>query len=396
MFDYFYAQHPNYQEPTLTKRRFAASTWEKLVAGWSASPHFTVTQIGQTTEARPIHEVRFGSGPIPVIAWSQMHGDEATATMALADIFRFLSLDSKDSIEIREKLHQKISLYVIPRLNADGAARWTRETALGIDMNRDAQAQNSVEARLLSSWADSKKPLFAFNLHDQNRLYSVGNSAHQTHIAFLATAGDVAGTWTPSRTRAAQLANRLTQFTQRYLPNKVAKWTDEFNARAFGDTFQSRGYGLLLVEAGGAGWDLEKQSLRRMNAAILLDALVSIADETYVAESTDLYTNLETNERQIFDIKINQAPLDPAGKYRADIGINLVETALPSDDITYSWRIEEIGDLNYMHALHPMDGSNWNLPTGQDVSLGAEISSLIFTENNSIAFDLSTFTAKIK
>ncbi len=133
-----------------------------------------------------------------------------------------------------------------------------------------------------------------------------------------------------------------------------------------------------------------------MNAAILLDALVSIADETYVAESTDLYTNLETNERQIFDIKINQAPLDPAGKYRADIGINLVETALPSDDITYSWRIEEIGDLSYMHTLHPMDGSNWNLPLGQDVSLGAEISSLIFTENNSIAFDLSTFTAKIK
>lgn len=396
MFNYFYDQHPNYLEPTLTKRRFAASTWENLVAGWSASPHFTVTQIGQTTESRPIHEVRFGSGPIPVIAWSQMHGDEATATMALADIFRFLSLDSKDSIAIREKLHQKISLYVIPRLNADGAARWTRETALGIDMNRDAVAQNSVEAQLLSSWADSKKPLFVFNLHDQNRLYSVGNSAHQTHIAFLATAGDEAGTWTPSRTRAAQLANRLTRFTQRYLPNNVAKWTDEYNARAFGDTFQSRGYGLLLVEAGGAGWDLEKQSLRRMNAAILLDALVSIADETYTSESIDLYTNLETNERQIFDIKIKQAPLDTAGKYRADIGINLAETAQPIDGIAYSWRVEEIGDLSYMHALNQVDGSAWELPTGQDVSLGAEISALIFIENNSITFDLSTFTAKIK
>jgi hypothetical protein len=396
MFDYFYDQHPHYQEPTLTKRRFAASTWENLLVGWSASPHFTVTQIGLTTESRPIHEVRLGSGPIPVIAWSQMHGDEATATMALADIFRFLSLDSKESMHIREKLHQKISLYVIPRLNADGAARWTRETALGIDMNRDAVAQNSPEARLLSSWADSKKPLFAFNLHDQNRLYSVGNSAHQTHIAFLATAGDEAGTWTPSRTRAAQLANHLTHFTQKYLPNKVAKWNDEFNARAFGDTFQSRGYGLLLVEAGGAGWDLEKHSLRRMNAAILLDALVSIADETYSSESIDLYTNLETNERQIFDLKITQAPLDSEGKHRADIGINLVETALPTDEIAYSWRIEEIGDLSYMHALNQVDGSAWDLPTGQDVSLGAEISSLIYVENNSIAFDLSTFTAKIK
>ena len=395
MFDYFYDQHPNYQEPALTKRRFSASTWENLINAWSASPHFTVTQIGQTTELRPIHEVRFGVGPIPIIAWSQMHGDEATATMALADIFRFLTLDTAEYRLIREKLHQKISIYVIPRLNADGAERWTRETALGIDMNRDAQAQNSVEAQLLSSWADSIKPLFAFNLHDQNRLYSVGNSAHQTHIAFLATAGDEAGTWTPSRTRAAQLANRLTRFTQKYVPNKVAKWNDEFNARAFGDTFQSRGYGLLLLESGGAGWDLEKQSLRRMNAAILLDALVSIADESYLNEPRDLYTNLATNERQLFDIKIIQAPLDTQGKYRADIGLNLVETALSSGEIAYSWSIEEIGDLSYMHALNTIEGSTWLLPEGQNTGLGANISSLIFTENNTIAFDLSTFTAKI-
>jgi hypothetical protein len=127
-----------------------------------------------------------------------------------------------------------------------------------------------------------------------------------------------------------------------------------------------------------------------------VEALVSIADETYLEESTNLYANLATNERQIFDIKINQAPLDVEGKYRADIGINLVETALPSDEIAYSWSIEEIGDLSYMHALHQVDGSVWNLPAGQDVSLGAQISSLIYTANNSIAFDLSTFTAKIK
>jgi hypothetical protein len=212
----------------------------------------------------------------------------------------------------------------------------------------------------------------------------------------LATAGDEEGTWTPSRKRAAQLANRLTRLTQKYFPNKVAKWNDEFNARAFGDTFQSRGYGLLLLESGGAGWDLEKQSLRRMNAAILLDALISIADETYLQESTDLYTNLATNERQIFDIKITHAPLNTEGNYRGDIGINLVETPKASEDITYSWSIEEIGDLSYMHALHHIDGSTWALPAEQNTSLGANISSLIFTENNTIAFDLSTFTAKIK
>jgi hypothetical protein len=150
-----------------------------------------------------------------------------------------------------------------------------------------------------------------------------------------------------------------------------------------------------LLESGGAGWDLEKQSLRRMNAAIILDALISIADESYLKESTDLYTNLATNERQIFDIKITKAPLNIGGNHRGDIGINLVETAHSSGEITYSWSIEEVGDLSYMHALNQLDGSKWSLPEGQITCLGANITSLIFTENNTIAFDLSTFTAKI-
>jgi hypothetical protein len=261
-------------------------------------------------------------------------------------------------------------------------------------MNRDAQMRYSPEAQLLSDWADRIKPTFAFNLHDQNRLYSVGNSANQTHIAFLATAGDEAGTWTDSRLRAGKLANRLTRLTQQIIPNKVAKWTDEFNERAFGDTFQQRGYGLLLLESGGAGWDLEKQSLRQLNAAIILDAFHSIATGSYQQENIETYEALATNERQIFDIKLSQAPLEPTGKIRADIGVNLKETASEKTNITYSWLVEEIGNLAYMHALNTIDASQFNFT--QAISLGEEISDLIFTKGGETTFDLRTFTAKIK
>jgi hypothetical protein len=279
-------------------------------------------------------------------------------------------------------------------LNADGAARWTRETALGIDMNRDALHQYSQEAKLLSAWADEIQPQFAFNLHDQNRLYSVGNSAHQTHIAFLATAGDETGTWTASRLRAGKLANRLTRFTEEIIPNKVAKWSDEYNARAFGDTFQKRGYGLLLLESGGSGWDLEKQSLRQLTAAILLDSFYCIATNEYVNENLDAYQALATNERQLFDIKLKQAPLEASGQIRADIGINLKETGSNKTDITYSWTIEEIGDLTYMHALNELDASTWHYT--QPVFLGEEINDLIYEKAGETIFDLRTFTAKIK
>ena len=394
MYNFFFDNFASYQESRIKKRRFDESTWQELIAEWSESPPLHVKIIGETFEKRPIHEVRFGNGPIQIIAWSQMHGDEATATMALCDIFNFINSNNPEFVKIREILHQNLCISVIPYLNADGAAHWTRETSLGIDMNRDALNQYSQEAKLLSDWADQINPRFAFNLHDQNRLYSVGNSANQTHIAFLATAGDEEGTWTESRLRAGKLANRLTRFTEEKIPNKVAKWSDEFNARAFGDTFQKRGYGLLLLESGGAGWDLEKQSLRQLNAAILLDAFYSIATEEYANENLETYNTLATNERQIFDIKIKHAPLEPSGKLRADIGINLKETASEKTDINYSWTIEEIGDLNYMHALNELDASTWNYT--QPVSLGEEINDLIYVKAGETIFDLRTFTAKIK
>ena len=394
MYHFFFDNYFSYQESRIKKRRFDESTWQELIDRWAESPHLQIRTVGETYEKRPIHEVRFGEGPIQIIAWSQMHGDEATATMALCDIFNFINSNNPEFDKIREILHQNLSISIIPYLNADGAARWTRETALGIDMNRDALHQYSQEAKLLSAWADEIQPQFAFNLHDQNRLYSVGNSAHQTHIAFLATAGDETGTWTESRLRAGKLANRLTRFTEEIIPNKVAKWSDEYNARAFGDTFQKRGYGLLLLESGGAGWDLEKQSLRQLTAAILLDSFYCIATNEYVNENLYAYQALATNERQLFDIKLKQAPLEASGQIRADIGINLKETGSNKTDITYSWTIEEIGDLTYMHALNELDASTWHYT--QPVFLGEEINDLIYEKAGETIFDLRTFTAKIK
>ncbi|MFM6915607.1 MAG: M14 family zinc carboxypeptidase, partial [Aquirufa sp.] len=347
MFAKAFEHYDSFRENRLTKRRFSAALWQELMTEWSS--HFEVRELGKTEEGRPINEVRYGKGPVQVIAWSQMHGDEATATMALADIFRLLSTSSELSTEFKQKLHQNITLRIIPRLNADGAERWQRETALGIDMNRDATKQNSVEARLLSAWADEIKPAFAFNLHDQNRLYSVGNSSNQTHIAFLATTGDDAGTWTPSRLRAGQICQRMLHQIQPIIPGKIAKWTDEYESRAFGDTFSSRGYGLVLLESGGAGWDLEKQSLRKLNACLLLDAFCAIADGSYATESISEYEALPTNERAIVDIKITDAPLSPS--VRADVLFNLVETPMTDGNIHYSWIVENIGDMSPFYGL---------------------------------------------
>ena len=392
MFTKAFEHYDSFRENRLTKRRFTTAVWQELIAEWST--HFAVRELGKTEEGRPIHEVKWGEGPIQVIAWSQMHGDEATATMALADIFHLLSTSGKTSEEFKQKLHQNITLHVIPRLNADGAERWQRETALGIDMNRDATKQNSVEARILSAWADEIKPAFAFNLHDQNRLYSVGNSPEQTHIAFLATTGDDAGTWTPSRLRAGQICQRMLSQIQPIIPGKIAKWTDEYESRAFGDTFSSRGYGLVLLESGGAGWDLEKHSLRKLNTCLLLDAFCAIADGSYATESIADYEALPTNERAIVDIKITDAPLSKS--VRADVLFNLVETPMTDGNIHYSWVVENIGDMSPFYGLTEINGKDLHLSPDYSISLGENYTELVLLKDGKPSFKLSDYTHKIQ
>jgi hypothetical protein len=392
MFNKAFERYDSFRENRLTKRRFSAALWQELITEWSS--HFAIRELGKTEEGRPIHEVKWGEGPIQVIAWSQMHGDEATATMALADIFSLLSSSSDFSTELNQKLHQNITLHIIPRLNADGAERWQRETALGIDMNRDATKQNSVEARILSAWADEIKPAFAFNLHDQNRLYSVGNSPNQTHIAFLATTGDDAGTWTPSRLRAGQICQRMLHQIQPIIPGKIAKWTDEFESRAFGDTFSARGYGLILLESGGAGWDLEKQSLRKLNACLLLDAFCAIADGSYATESISEYEALPTNERAIVDIKIKDAPLSET--VRADVLFNLVETPMPDGSIQYSWVVENIGDMSPFYGLTEIEGNDLHLSPNTSIHLGENYTELVLLKDGIPSFKLSDYTHKIQ
>ena len=48
-------------------------------------------QIGQSVEGRSINHVWFGDGPMHVLLWSQMHGDEPTATSALLDILHMIA-----------------------------------------------------------------------------------------------------------------------------------------------------------------------------------------------------------------------------------------------------------------------------------------------------------------
>jgi murein tripeptide amidase MpaA len=146
-----------------------------------ASPVLRTEQIGESILGRPIRSVTFGQGPTKVLLWSQMHGDEATATMALADIFRFLVEATGDPL--RDRLRRDLTIAFIPMLNPDGAEVFQRENAVGIDVNRDARRLSTPEARTLKKMHEAFRPQFGFNLHDQNARTRVGARGVQSASA---------------------------------------------------------------------------------------------------------------------------------------------------------------------------------------------------------------------
>lgn len=162
----------------------------------------SVEEVGRSVEGRPIHLLTLGTGPLRVFAWSQMHGDEPSATPALLDIADFL-LSSPDPGAA--SILEGAKLLLIPMLNPDGAERYTRRNAQAIDINRDALQRTTPEGRLLKGLRDRFEPDLGFNLHDQSRRTTVGDTGRLATIALLAVAGDEEGTMTPGRARARRV-----------------------------------------------------------------------------------------------------------------------------------------------------------------------------------------------
>ena len=106
-----------------------------------------LTQIGSSIEGRSINMLSFGSGDTKLLLWSQMHGDEPTATASLLAIFNYLVKNSDHPFV--ENLYKNISINAIVMLNPDGAERFQRRNAQDIDINRDARLLQSPEARTL-------------------------------------------------------------------------------------------------------------------------------------------------------------------------------------------------------------------------------------------------------
>ena len=352
--------HDAVRVPGLEDRTFDHATYWGVMAPYLNGP-IAAGLAGRSVEGREIRHLTYGTGPTTVLLWSQMHGDESTASMALVDIVRFLH-DQPDH-PLARRIAQGATVHLVPMLNPDGAERFRRRNAQGIDVNRDARLLQTPEGQLLKAINDELRPDFGFNLHDQNAAVRVGRSDRGVAIALLTPAFNEAREVDAKRRRAMQVASVLVESMSTLVTDHIAKYDDTFNPRAFGDLIGAWGASTVLIESGAWKGDPQKQHLRKTNFVGILSALDAIATGRYAAYDPDLYDRLAFNGRRVPDLLIVGGTLAVPGlaTLKADILVNYQQPLLQEGGV-----IADIGDMGESEAQDTLDVSGLYLIPTED------------------------------
>ena len=166
----------HYSTPGFAAGRTDFTTHDELIA-WLAdlttrAPNVRVRMLGESQEGRAIPMLVLSNAPVvsaadalrlnrPVV-WLQglQHGDEPAggeATLAIAERLAVGDLNP---------LLDRITVLIVPRANPDGAARFTRATANGIDINRDHVKFDLPETAIVHRAMNAYQPQVVVDCHE--------------------------------------------------------------------------------------------------------------------------------------------------------------------------------------------------------------------------------------
>ena len=337
---------------------------------------FSLEEIGRSVEGRSINHVWFGSGPFHVLLWSQMHGDEPTATGALFDVFEYVRRQRQDPAVRR--LLSALTIHAVPMLNPDGAERYQRRNAQGIDINRDALMLQTPEGRALKALRDRLEPRIGFNLHNQSWRTSVGETGRPATISLLSVAYDEARSVDEGRLLTKKTAALVRDAVETFAPGQVAKYDDSFEPRAFGDNVTKWGTPVVLIETGAwPGEDVDRH-LVRLNFVAVLAALDGLASGRVHDADPERYDSLPMNGSNVLYRLIRRATvLTGTGvpPFTADIGITgqrIVRNVDGQRTLLTETRIAEFGDLSTFGAMEVIDAGGLTVAPLYDRGIEAE------------------------
>ncbi|MFC7357280.1 M14 family zinc carboxypeptidase [Jejudonia soesokkakensis] len=331
---------------------------------------FKTVVAGYSEKEQKIPLIKIGHGKKVVLAWSQMHGNESTTTKAIFDFFAFLSKQSSFQPQV-DAFKQQYTFYVLPMLNPDGAAAYTRENANMFDLNRDALELSQRESMLLRSVFDSVKPDLCLNLHDQRTIYGLSTKKPAT-ISFLSPAANKKRSITIARIESMQLIAKMNAMLQQHIPGQVGRYDDTFNVNCVGDTFQKKEVPTILFEAGHFPDDYQREKTREyiFYALLALFDIIPALDTQYDVSD---YLKIPQNQKNFKDIILRNVNV-ATNIGVTDVAIQYSEQLIKGA-IQFVPVIDFIGDLSdiYGHVEQDLKGKSILLNSHKNLQIGQEL-----------------------
>ena len=362
--------------PPLVTHAMVEAEISRLVRAGSGL--FTSEVLGTSVEGRAIHHVTVGRGATKVLLWSQMHGDEPTATSALFDLCQWLLNHRTDPVVGR--MLDALTLHIVPMLNPDGAERFQRRNAQGIDINRDALHLQTPEGRLLKGLRDRVEPAIGFNLHNQNWRTSVGTPPQPAVISLLAVAYDEARSEDARRQLSKRASSVIVDALQPFAAGRIGRYDDAFEVRAFGDNITKWGTGVVLIETGPWPGPEPDRMLVKLNFVALVTVLDALASGRVSQADPSRYENLPENGGGLLHTVVRGGTVRPGTgvePFRADVGLagtRVVRQGPKGRELRWQGSIQDLGDLRVYGALETIDATGLLVtPAYTDAAAGQQV-----------------------
>lgn len=334
---------------------------------------YEIKEIGRSFLKVPIYSVKIGAGPIKVLGWSQMHGNETTTTKALFDLLNLFVKKKADS-KIKNIL-ENCTFLVIPILNPDGAARYTRENVNKVDLNRDAHDLKELESKALRNCYENFQPDFCFNLHDQRTIFSIGDTNKPATLSFLSPSMDKERTITEVRLKAMQVIAAINKALQIHIPGQIGRYDDAFNINCTGDTFQSLNVPTILFEAGHYSEDYMREETRKYMALAIFTALSAIVDGRILNFTAADYLEIPENKKNFNDVILRNAKIE--GEL-VDIAIQF-EEKVKDREVVFVPVVQTMAEnlSNFGHREIDCEGLEVRLVSGKTINENDTVSEIM-------------------
>ncbi|MDP3582014.1 MAG: peptidase M14, partial [Ignavibacteria bacterium] len=164
---------------------------------------------------------------------------------------------------------------------------------------------------------------------------------------------------------------KIREALEQFIPGQIARYSDDYEPRAFGDNLTRTGIGVILIESGFYRNDDNKDFVRKLNFISLLTAFETIIEKDYEKLFYADYFDIPENMKMLFDLLLRNLKLEFNGRsFVVDVGINRTKKYdAQKKEFYYEGKIAELGDLSVFYGIEEENLEGYSIQSESELKV---------------------------